>query len=92
MSAVRRTLLFTPFLPNFYSNLSHEHLALKIDAFEKYEAEHRDLPNPRNRDGIANIAINIGNKILLDFINFSLSFSTQVKVNREQLLNLHFCL
>ena len=46
--------LMEPFTPNFYSVLSHEQLALKIDAFNVYEAEQRELPNPRNGDGIAN--------------------------------------
>ena len=52
--------LMEPFIPNFYNTLSHEQLALKIDAFNVYEEEVRELPNSRNGDGIANIAINRG--------------------------------
>lgn len=52
--------LMEPFTPNSYNTLSHEQLTLKIDAFNVYDAEQRGLPNPRNEDGIANIAINRG--------------------------------
>ncbi len=52
--------LMEPFIPNFHNTLSEKHLGLKIDALNVYEKEIRSLPNPRNSDGIANVAINRG--------------------------------
>jgi LmbE family N-acetylglucosaminyl deacetylase len=52
--------LMEPFVPNFYNRLRVNHLEKKIDAFEMYEEEHRTLPNPRNQDGLSNLAIHRG--------------------------------
>lgn len=52
--------LMEPFVPNSYTSLSETQLELKLKAFNVYEEELRSLPNPRNEDGIANVAIGRG--------------------------------
>lgn len=52
--------LMEPFVPNYYNRIKVNHLEKKIDAFERYEGEHRPLPNPRNEDGLSNLAIHRG--------------------------------
>ena len=52
--------LMEPFLPNFYNRITVSHLEKKIDAFKRYEDEQRPLPNPRNEDGLSNLAIHRG--------------------------------
>ena len=47
----------TPFVPNHYSVLTSDQLELKTEAFLQYTDEIRELPNPRNEDGLINYAI-----------------------------------
>ena len=49
-----------PFTPNVYNQLTTNQLEQKIKAFEIYEDEIRDMPNPRNSDGICNYACQRG--------------------------------
>lgn len=67
-----------PFVPNYYSVLTSDQLELKTGAFVQYTDEIRDLPNPRNEDGLINHAIQRGMECNSDFAEaFMLLYSRQ---------------
>lgn len=66
----------TSFIPTVYSELTSNQLELKTDAFNQYVDEIRDLPNPRNEDGLVNYAIQRGMDCNSDFAeSFMLLYS-----------------
>lgn len=55
------------FKPNYYVSLTEEQIIKKIDAFEFYKSEVKDVPHPRSIEGIINHAKYRGHEVGLEY-------------------------